>query len=300
MKAVLTLCAAATAAAYQQSASMLPARRVRAHAPVMELMQLQEEVQVLRAELIRKDAIIKGLLGTLEQTAITTDEFGVVKSSTPLQECSECGLGALRSLTPCACLTTLGICERRICAMQQQEREVVVAREWEREQSQTPPKRQRRPESQEVLRRNLSGGGGSASREPAAPRGHDDDPIDVDESDEGEAQSCTLGAGLTPSRVPQLSVQSEGPAQPISCTTDEPVAQESIAQEPAPQETVPQEPVPQVAQEPIAREPVPHDDAVQTRVRQRRARRGPRLAGGDDDRLAAEFRNGGSGHPEVA
>ena len=116
MKAVLTLCAAATAAAYQQSASMLPARRVRAHAPVMELMQLQEEVQVLRAELIRKDAIIKGLLGTLEQTAITTDEFGVVKSSTPLQECSECGLGALRSLTPCACLTTLGICERRICA----------------------------------------------------------------------------------------------------------------------------------------------------------------------------------------
>ena len=95
-------------------------------------------------------------------------------------------------------------------------------REREREQSQAPPKRQRRPESHEVLRRNLSGGGGSGSRtvgQPAAPRGHDDDPIDVDESDEGEAQSCTRGAGLTPGRVSQLSVQggqqrSQQPAPP--------------------------------------------------------------------------------------
>jgi hypothetical protein len=60
-----------------------------------------------------------------------------------------------------------------------------------------------------------------------------------------------------------MAEESEGPAQPISCTTDEPVAQESIAQEPAPQEPVPQEPVPQVAQEPIAREPVPQERVLE-------------------------------------
>jgi hypothetical protein len=55
-------------------------------APVMKLAELQEEVQLLRAELVRKDAIIKSLLSTIETTAVTTDDGSSSKSSTPLQD----------------------------------------------------------------------------------------------------------------------------------------------------------------------------------------------------------------------
>ena len=55
-------------------------------APVMKLAELQEEVQLLRAELVRKDAIIKSLLSTIETTAVTTDDGFAGKSSTPLQD----------------------------------------------------------------------------------------------------------------------------------------------------------------------------------------------------------------------
>ena len=51
----------------------------------MKLDQLQEEVQLLWSELVRKDAIIKSLLATIESTAVTTDD-GFVTSSTPLQD----------------------------------------------------------------------------------------------------------------------------------------------------------------------------------------------------------------------
>jgi len=67
-------------------------------APVMDLGALQEEVQLLRAELIRKDAIIKGLLGTLESTAITTDDGPT--SSTPLQDLCQISKEACDAVTP--------------------------------------------------------------------------------------------------------------------------------------------------------------------------------------------------------
>jgi 3'-phosphoadenosine 5'-phosphosulfate (PAPS) 3'-phosphatase len=72
----------------------------RAGGPVMELKQLQEEVQLLRAELVRKDAIIKSLLGTLETTSITTEEFGFVPSSTPLQDLCQISKEACDAVTP--------------------------------------------------------------------------------------------------------------------------------------------------------------------------------------------------------
>lgn len=68
-------------------------------APTMVLADLQEEVQLLRAELIRKDAIIKGLLGTLETTAITTDS-GFASSSTPLQDLCQISKEACDTVTP--------------------------------------------------------------------------------------------------------------------------------------------------------------------------------------------------------
>jgi len=68
-------------------------------APTMVLAELQEEVQLLRAELIRKDAIIKGLLSTLETTAITTDD-GFTASSTPLQDLCQISKEACDAVTP--------------------------------------------------------------------------------------------------------------------------------------------------------------------------------------------------------
>jgi len=73
-------------------------RRV-ALVPTMVLAELQEEVQLLRAELIRKDAIIKGLLSTLETTAITTDD-GFGSSSTPLQDLCQISKEACDAVTP--------------------------------------------------------------------------------------------------------------------------------------------------------------------------------------------------------
>ena len=66
----------------------------------MELKELQEEVQLLRAELVRKDAIIKSLLGTLETTSITTEEYGFVPSSTPLQDLCQISKEACDAVTP--------------------------------------------------------------------------------------------------------------------------------------------------------------------------------------------------------
>jgi len=71
----------------------------RAVGPTMELAALQEEVQNLRAELVRKDAIIKGLLGTLEATAITT-EGSTAPSSTPLQDLCQISKEACDAVTP--------------------------------------------------------------------------------------------------------------------------------------------------------------------------------------------------------
>jgi len=68
--------------------------------PVMELLKLQDEVQLLRAELVRKDAIIKGLLSTLESTAITTDSSGDIVSSTPLQDLCQISKEACDAVTP--------------------------------------------------------------------------------------------------------------------------------------------------------------------------------------------------------
>ena len=49
------------------------------------LIDLTDEIQVLKNELIRKDAIIEGLLATLAKTAITTRLKPTV-SSTPLTD----------------------------------------------------------------------------------------------------------------------------------------------------------------------------------------------------------------------
>lgn len=69
--------------------------------PVMELKQLQEEVQLLRSELVRKDAIIKSLLSTIESTSITTDvNSGGTASSTPLQDLCQISKEACDAVTP--------------------------------------------------------------------------------------------------------------------------------------------------------------------------------------------------------
>lgn len=69
--------------------------------PVMELKQLQEEVQLLRSELVRKDAIIKSLLSTIESTSITTDvDSGGTASSTPLQDLCQISKEACDAVTP--------------------------------------------------------------------------------------------------------------------------------------------------------------------------------------------------------
>jgi len=65
----------------------------------MKLDQLQEEVQLLRSELVRKDAIIKSLLATIESTAVTTDD-GFVTSSTPLQDLCQISKEACDAVTP--------------------------------------------------------------------------------------------------------------------------------------------------------------------------------------------------------
>jgi 3'(2'), 5'-bisphosphate nucleotidase len=69
-------------------------------APVMKLAELQEEVQLLRAELVRKDAIIKSLLSTIETTAVTTDDGSSSKSSTPLQDLCLISKEACDAVTP--------------------------------------------------------------------------------------------------------------------------------------------------------------------------------------------------------
>ena len=69
--------------------------------PVMELKQLQEEVQLLRSELVRKDAIIKSLLSTIESTSITTDtDSSGTTSSTPLQDLCQISKEACDAVTP--------------------------------------------------------------------------------------------------------------------------------------------------------------------------------------------------------
>ena len=69
--------------------------------PVMELSQLQEEVKQLRSELVRKDAIIKSLLSTIESTSITTDtDSSGTTSSTPLQDLCQISKEACDAVTP--------------------------------------------------------------------------------------------------------------------------------------------------------------------------------------------------------
>jgi len=67
---------------------------------MMPATKLQEEVQLLRAELVRKDAIIKSLLSTLEATAITTEGGAVAPSSTPLQDLCQISKEACDAVTP--------------------------------------------------------------------------------------------------------------------------------------------------------------------------------------------------------
>ena len=82
-------------------AATLDCQGRRAVAPVMmPITKLQEEVQLLRAELVRKDAIIKSLLSTLEQTAITTEGSGIAPSSTPLQDLCQISKEACDAVTP--------------------------------------------------------------------------------------------------------------------------------------------------------------------------------------------------------
>lgn len=53
-----------------------------------------------RSRRVRKDAIIKGLLSTLESTAITTDSSGDIVSSTPLQDLCQISKEACDAVTP--------------------------------------------------------------------------------------------------------------------------------------------------------------------------------------------------------
>ena len=66
---------------------------------MMPVTELQKEVRQLRAELVRKDAIIKGLLETLEVTSITTDGE-MPTSSTPLQDLCQISKEACDAVTP--------------------------------------------------------------------------------------------------------------------------------------------------------------------------------------------------------
>jgi hypothetical protein len=66
---------------------------------MMPVTELQKEVRQLRAELVRKDAIIKGLLDTLEVTSITTDG-DMPASSTPLQDLCQISKEACDAVTP--------------------------------------------------------------------------------------------------------------------------------------------------------------------------------------------------------
>lgn len=59
---------------------------------------LSDEVHKLKNELMRKDAIIQGLLETLSKTAITTTDYGV--SSTPLTDLCEISKAACDAVTP--------------------------------------------------------------------------------------------------------------------------------------------------------------------------------------------------------
>ena len=66
---------------------------------MMPVTELKKEVRQLRAELVRKDAIIKGLLDTLEVTSITTDG-DMPASSTPLQDLCQISKEACDAVTP--------------------------------------------------------------------------------------------------------------------------------------------------------------------------------------------------------
>jgi len=61
----------------------------------------QEEIAILRSELLRKDAIIEGLLATLKVTAITTKSIGgKTPSSTPLTDLCQITKEACDAVTP--------------------------------------------------------------------------------------------------------------------------------------------------------------------------------------------------------
>jgi len=92
--------AAAFASMLGFSAPGAPAISQRRLAGTVKMLPLtvQDEVKQLRAELVRKDAIIKGLLATLEVTSVTTDDMPV--SSTPLHDLCQISKEACDAVTP--------------------------------------------------------------------------------------------------------------------------------------------------------------------------------------------------------
>jgi 3'(2'), 5'-bisphosphate nucleotidase len=80
------------------SSSLARVWRARGAVSMNTVEDLTDEVRVLKNELMRKDAIIEGLLATLSKTAITTAEYGV--SSTPLTDLCEISKAACDAVTP--------------------------------------------------------------------------------------------------------------------------------------------------------------------------------------------------------
>ena len=93
------LAAITYAIGFHAHAPRAPVAARRGSGAVMAPLTVQEEIVQLRAELVRKDAIIKGLLSTLEATSITTED-GVPETSTPLQDLCQISKEACDAVTP--------------------------------------------------------------------------------------------------------------------------------------------------------------------------------------------------------
>ena len=93
------LAAITYAIGFHAHAPRAPVAARRGSGAVMAPLTVQEEIIQLRAELVRKDAIIKGLLSTLEATSITTED-GVPETSTPLQDLCQISKEACDAVTP--------------------------------------------------------------------------------------------------------------------------------------------------------------------------------------------------------
>ena len=93
------LAAITYAIGFHAHAPRAPVAARRGSGAVMAPLTVQEEIVQLRAELVRKDAIIKGLRSTLEATSITTED-GVPETSTPLQDLCQISKEACDAVTP--------------------------------------------------------------------------------------------------------------------------------------------------------------------------------------------------------